>query len=397
MHIGIFTDTYYPAINGVSASTQYFTEELARRGHHVSIFCPRYTGTKNEVRDHTKPGFSIYRCYGFPFPSHPEHYITFPWFGFRTDIEKLNLDIIHIQHPLIVSGYGIWLAKKLNLPLTQTYHTLFEQYGHYIFLPNAAAKSFVGTVSRILCNMCKVTFAPSPQIKTILEGYGVTTPIELCPTGVDIEGSQRDVNQDLIKRNLGIKNDKKILLFASRMCEEKSADIVIKAFPLILKRFPESVLILTGDGPQKKKIQAQIKKCNLGGKIILKGYLSRPDLYAHYKQADLFVFPSISETQGLVVLEAQMFGTPVVGVSRNGVQMIMENDRGGLLAGRRNPGEIADLCIKLLQDKKLYEQKAKEAFENAQNWRTQKFTDIMESWFLKILDSHKKNTTKKAG
>ena len=378
MHIGIFTDTYYPAINGVSASTQYFTEELVRRGHHISIFCPRYKGTENEVSDHRKPGYSVYRCFGTPLPTHPEHYITLPWLGFRTDIEKLNLDVVHIQHPLLVSGYGAWISRKLGIPLTQTYHTLFEEYGHYLFLPYALCKFLAIHVTRSICNLCKVTFAPSPQIKKILEEYGVKTPIVLCPTGVDIEGSQNGVNEELVKKNLGIKKDKKILLFASRMCREKSVDIVVKAFPRILKNIPESILILSGDGPLKKKIRTQIKKINVDGKIILKGYLSRPDLYAHYKQADLFIFPSVSETQGLVVLESQMFGTPVVGVSQNGVQMIMENNRGGLLAKRRNPREIADLCISLLKNKSLYEQKSKEALENAQNWRTQKFTDIME-------------------
>ncbi|MBN2533719.1 MAG: glycosyltransferase [Spirochaetales bacterium] len=393
MHIGIFTDTYYPVINGVSASTLYFTEELVRRGHHISIFCPRYKGTENEIRDHSKPGYSIYRCFGTPLPTNKEHYITLPWLGFRVDIEKLHLDIIHIQHPLLVSGYGAWMSRKLGIPLTQTYHTLFEQYGHYIFLPEPLMKILCGKISRFICNLCDVTFAPSPQIKEILEGYKITTPIVLCPTGVDIEGSQRKFNKELVKENLGISKEKRILLFASRMCQEKSADVVVKAFPHILKKIPDSVLILSGDGPVKKRIASQIKKLNVNGKIILKGYLSRPDLYSHYKQADLFIFPSISETQGLVVLEAQMFSTPVVGVSKNGVQMIMENNRGGLLAKKRSPKEIANLCINLLQDKKLYDRKSREAFENAQNWRTQKFTDIMESWFTKLVGKNSKNKT----
>jgi 1,2-diacylglycerol 3-alpha-glucosyltransferase len=389
MHIGIFTDTYYPVINGVSASTLYFSKELVKRGHHVSIFCPRYTGTKNEAGDPKKPGISVYRCFGFPLPTHLEHYVSFPWFGFRVDIEKLHLDIIHIQHPLLVSGYGVWLSRKLRIPLTQTYHTLFEQYGHYIFLPERIMKIITKSISRFICNLSCVNFVPSPQIKQILEDYGVNSRIVICPTGIDIEGMERAINNKLVEEHLGIDKNKKIILFASRICREKSVEYVIKAFPYIQKEVPEAFLILSGDGPLVSEVKTMINQMNLNESVVLKGYLSRGDLYAHYKAADIFVFPSISETQGLVVLEAQMFGTPVVGVGKNGVQMIMEGNKGGLLAHSRNPEEIAELCISLLKDKKLHASKSKEALANAQNWKASTFVALMEENFLTVIGEYK--------
>ncbi|MBN1696935.1 MAG: glycosyltransferase [Spirochaetales bacterium] len=394
MHIGIFTDTYYPVINGVSTSTLSFSEELVKRGHHVSIFCPRYKGTKNEPKDPSKPGISVYRCFGFPLPTHQEHYITFPWLGFRVDIEALNLDIIHIQHPLLVSGYGVWISKKLGIPLTHTYHTHFEQYGHYIFLPRRIMRVLVKAVSKLICGLGSYTFVPSPQIKRILEGYGVTSRLVLCPTGIDIEGMKRTVNQELVDRHLDIDRKKRILLFASRICREKSVGYVVKAFPLIKKKIPDAILILSGDGPLVPEVTEMIKQMKMTDSIILKGYLSREDLYAYYKAADIFVFPSISETQGLVVLEAQAFGTPVVGVSQNGVQMIMEGNRGGLLASSRNHEEIAELCIALLSDRSLYEEKSREAADNAHSWRADKFVAVMEKHFREAIDEYKKKPGK---
>lgn len=390
MHIGIFTDTYYPTINGVSASTLYFTNEFIKRGHHVSIFCPKVPGYNNEVNDHRKPGCSFYRCFSFRYPPNPEHYFAQSWLGFNVIIRKVNLDIIHIQDPGPIGIYGAAYAKKLKIPLTQTYHTDWEHYGHHFFLPAPLMKVVVKTWIRLLSNICNTNFAPTSEIKNLLLNYGVTSPIVICPTGIDIEGSQKTINKRLFDTNLGIDRKKKILLFASRMCKEKSVDIVIKAFPRILKEIPESVLILSGDGPQKREIKKAIKKMNIDGRIILKGYLTRPDLYAHYKAADLFIFPSISETQGLVVIEAQMFGLPVVGVAKNGVKMIIKQNKGGLLANTRDPEEIARLCIKMLKEKELYKNKKIEAIENAQKWKISGFADIMEKYFNELSDNNKK-------
>jgi 1,2-diacylglycerol 3-alpha-glucosyltransferase len=389
MHIGIVSATYYPCINGVSASTLAFAKEFEQRGHHVSIFCPKYKGSKNEVSDSTKPGISVYRCLAVPLPMHKEHMIPLPFMGFGVNIKKLGLDCIHIQDPTILGIYGVWLAKKLKLPLTQTYHTLWEHYGHYVFLPPFLMIPGVRLLSRILCNLSEVNFVPSNQIWKVLEGYGVTKPIVLCPTGVEFDKARSTVNNKLVEEHLGLPKEKRIILFASRMCKEKSVDAAIKAFPLILKEVPEAFFMISGEGPMKEEVERLIKSLGIGDKTIMKGYQSRPDLYAHYKAADIFLFPSVSETQGLVVLEAQIFGTPVVGVAQNGVAMVMENDRGGFLAKDKDPKELAELCVRMLKDKTLYEKKRKEAEENAWDWRMEKFAGIMEDHLKKGIEKNR--------
>lgn len=177
---------------------------------------------------------------------------------------------------------------------------------------------------------------------------------------------------------MGIPRDKKILLFASRVCKEKSVDVVMDAFPAILEQYPECVLVITGEGPYESELKRKIKKNNLEDKVFLYGYLSRGDLYAFYKTADLFIFPSVSETQGIVVLEAQYFQTPVVGTAQNGVAMIMEGEKGGILAKEPIPEDIASLTLSLLKDPALYQQKAQEAYENTKGWDTAIFAKKME-------------------
>ncbi|MBN1410060.1 MAG: glycosyltransferase [Spirochaetales bacterium] len=385
LRIGIFSDTYYPTINGVSASTLYFSKELAKLGHHVFIFCPRYNGSRNEVSDPDKPGFSVFRCPSLPLPMNREHAISLPMFSFNVNIRKLKMDIIHIQAPFILGVYGTWISQRFHLPLTQTYHTMWEHYSHYYILPESFTKPVMAFQNTHLCNLSAVNFVPSPQVKESLLEYGVKTPIILCPTGIDTEGLANDMNEELVKNHLGIPADKKILLFASRMCEEKSVDTVVDAFEIIIKTCPDVVLVLTGDGPYKNKIHQKVKKQGLDDKVIIKGYLSRRDLHAHYKASDIFIFPSVSETQGLVVLEAQFYGKPVVGVSRMGVKMILEGNNGGLLAENKDAREIAALTIKLLTDEKLYAEKSKQAAINASKWRTSDFVHIMENEFKALV------------
>jgi 1,2-diacylglycerol 3-alpha-glucosyltransferase len=391
MHIGIISATYYPCINGVSASTLAFAKEFVQRGHHVSIFCPKYKGARhNEVSDRTKPGISVYRCLSVPLPMNKEHMIPLPVMGFDVNIKKLGLDCIHIQDPTVLGMYGVWLARWLKLPLTQTYHTLWEQYGHYIFLPKVFMVPATRFLSRIICNLSRVNFVPSYQIWKVLEGYGVTRPIVLCPTGVEFDKARATVNEKLVSEHLGFPKEKRIVLFASRMCIEKSVDVAVKAFAYIKKEVPEAQLLISGEGPMKDEVERLIDTLGIRNCTTVKGYQPRPDLYAYYKGADIFIFPSVSETQGLVVLEAQIFGTPVVGVAQNGVAMVMENDKGGFLAKDKDPKEMAALCVKLLKDKELYAKKRKEAEENAWDWRMEKFVSIMEGHLIRLVEQNRK-------
>lgn len=390
LRIAISTDTYYPTINGVSASTLYFSEELAKLGHHVFILCPRYKGSSNEIRDFTKPGYSVLRCPAIPVPTNKEHSCTFPRLGFGADLSKLGIDLVHIQAPFIMGVFGARLARKLGVPLTQTYHTFWEHYLHYFVLPRFLTRPIMVGQNTALCNRSAVNFVPSPQMVKGLEEYGVRTKLVVCPTGIDVARMKREVNRAMLEDHLGIPKDMRIVLFASRMCREKSADAALEAFALVAKELPDTVFVMTGDGPFTKPILRMVRKLGLEGRVIVKGYLPRPDLYAHYAASDIFLFPSVSETQGLVVLEAQAFGKPVVGVGKMGVKMIVKEDVGGLLSEDLDPRRLADLCLRLLRDPALYAEKSRQAEANALEWKTSQYARLMEKEFFEVLDKARK-------
>lgn len=390
LRIALATDTFYPTINGVSASTLYFAEELAALGHHVLIFCPRYKGSANELRDFTKPGYSVLRCPAFPVPTNKEHSFSFPRLGFGADLGKLGIDLVHIQTPFIMGVFGARLARRLGVPLTQTYHTFWEHYLHYFVLPRSITRPIMVGQNTALCNRSVVNFVPSPQMVEGLERYGVRTKLVVCPTGIDVAQMKRDVNRSMLEDHLGIPRDKRILLFASRMCREKSADVALETFALVARELPDTVFVMTGDGPFTGAIRRMVRKLGLEDRVIVKGYLPRPDLYAHYAASELFLFPSVSETQGLVVLEAQAFGKPVVGVGAMGVKMIVKDDVGGLLAEDRDPRRLADLCLSLLSDAKLYAEKSRQAEANTLEWKTSEYARLMEKEFFEVLGDARK-------
>jgi 1,2-diacylglycerol 3-alpha-glucosyltransferase len=390
LRIAFATDTFYPTINGVSASTLYFAEELARLGHHVFILCPRYKGSANALRDFTKPGWSVLRCPAIPVPTNKEHSISFPRLGFGVDLSKLGIDLVHIQAPFILGGFGARLARRLGVPLTQTYHTFWEHYLHYFVLPRFLTRPIMVGQNTALCNKSAVNFVPSPQMVEGLRRYGVRTRLVVCPTGIDVPQMKRDVNQAMLRDHLGIPKDRRIVLFASRMCREKSADVALEAFALVARETADTVFVMTGDGPFTPAILRMVRKLGLRERVTVKGYLPRPDLYAHYAASDLFLFPSVSETQGLVVLEAQAFGKPVIGVAAMGVKMIMKDDVGGLLAEDLDPRKLADLCLKLLRDAELYAEKSRQAEANALEWKTSEYALLMEKEFFQVLQQPRK-------
>jgi 1,2-diacylglycerol 3-alpha-glucosyltransferase len=386
LRIGIFTDTYYPTINGVSASTQYFAEELSRRGHEVFVFCPRYKGSANEPKGEGVGAFAVLRCPAFPTPTNAEHSFSFPSLGFGVDLDSLGLDVVHIQAPFIMGMHGRKVARRLGVPLTQTYHTFWEHYLHYFVVPTFISRPIMVAQNAWLCNESAVNFVPSPQMIEGLRRYGVRSRLVVCPTGIDAGRMRSEVDAVLRDSHLGFPPGSRIVLFASRMCREKSADIALKAFALVAREIPESVLVMTGDGPIYGQIRRLAGSLGLGDRVRVLGYLPRPELYAHYAACEIFLFPSVSETQGLVVLEAQAFGKPVVGVGEMGVKMIIGDDVGGLLAHERDPAEIAGLCLRLLRDGDIYAEKSRQAEENASKWRMSEYAALMEEELYRAID-----------
>lgn len=323
MRIAFFTDTYRPSLNGVVTSTDTFRRELALLGHEVDIFAPASPHVDRE------PG--ITRVASVPFPTEPNCRVALPVpprliLAFR----RGGYDLVHTQTPF---GLGIWgaaLARLFRKPLVHTYHTFFAEYAHYLRMNPELGRAFVAQYSRIYCNRCRAIVVPSAAFIEVLRSYRVTAPIRVIPTGVSIPAGRP--NAAAARAELGLPADRPLLLYVGRLAREKSIDFLFEALVQLRARSgTDPRLVIVGEGPQREELEGLAERFGLVGALHWVGGIPHARVFEYYAAADLFVFASRTETQGLVVAEALAMGLPVVAVKGPGVCDYVRNETGGEL------------------------------------------------------------------
>lgn len=361
MNIGIFTDTFRPRVNGVTVSVETFAKEFEEFGHKVYIFAPRFPG-------YVDKRFNVIRIPSHKVPFDPEDRIANPFIletrMILNKIKSLNLDVIHTQTPFTLGLEGLIYGKYLGIPVIHTYHTLFVSYVHYLwFLPDIVAKSLAKTLSRIYCNKCDFVIVPSKEMKKELISYNVTKPIEVIPTGIKKEFFIKG-NSNAFYEKFNIQKAKKILLYLGRIGREKNISFLINVFEKLSKKHKDIIFVIGGRGPEEEYIRQLILKKHLNDKVFMLGYFHFQDLIDCYSSSYIFIFASITETQGLVLLEAMAQGKPVVAVGRKGVIDILKDNIGGFMV-EPDEKEFVEKVEMLLQDEILYKTKSEEAIKKA--------------------------------
>ncbi len=382
MKIALVTDTYFPRINGVSTSTRVFGEEFAKMGHEVHVYAPAFPNQIDET-DHLKV---------FRFPSwylffDPEDRLAKPWED-RKLIQQFidaKYDIVHTQTPFTLGGPAVKWARKSGAKVVHTYHTLFAAYvEHYLwFLPKVLSIWYAKSASRRYSNGCDLIVTPSSEMKNVLLSYNVTQPIEVIPTGIRLERFEGKDRQRFRKLK-GYKPEDQVVLFMGRVAEEKNIDFLMRVVYRLKPRLPRLQFLIAGEGPAKKGLEKMAAELGMTDYVHFAGYLSKEDWRDCYAGADLFVFASVTETQGLVVTEAMAAETPVVAVGELGIKDVMATGRGGLVT-RLDEDEFAEAVYRMLTDKALYGQKKSETFSEAQKWSSGATAQRMVEAYEKLL------------
>lgn len=324
MNIGIFTDTYKPNINGVVTSIENKKQELEKLGHTVYIFAPKEPG-------YIETEANVFLIPSIKFIFQPEYRLTSPIDPkLLRFVRQLELNIIHVETPFSVGFVGRIIARKLKLPVIHTYHTLFPEYVHYLKLPVALTKPLAEKISAHFCNKCDYIISPSTDVQRQLIRYGVKKPIAVIASGISFDETNKCYDRSL-RDSLSIKESERVLLFVGRLGKEKNIEFLIESFSELCEKHSNLKLLLVGDGPYKPILEAQVERLGLKGKVIFAGYIPRHEVYRYYSSADMFVFSSITETQGLVILEAMFCGLPVVAVKASGVEDMIEDGQSGFL------------------------------------------------------------------
>ena len=346
MNILFISDVFFPRVNGVSTSINTFATELRALGHQVTLIAPSYTDEdKQEEWIVRVPSHKIYFDPEDRLMNFGKLKALLPW------IRDKHFDVIHIHTPFTAHYVGIHFGKKLDIPVVETYHTFFEDYLHHYlpFIPQFISRKLARTISRRQCNAVDGIVSPSKPMLDVLKQYGIKTPAEVVATGLD-DSSFARVDGEHFRMSHDIPLAQPMLLFVGRVAHEKNIGFLLEMHVELIKKHPDALLVITGEGPAEESIKHSIDKLGISNKVRMIGYLDRShELIACYKAADIFVFASKSETQGLVLLEATAQGTAVVAIAELGTKSILIEGEGVLIA-KDDINDFADKVSVLLSD-----------------------------------------------
>jgi len=380
MRVGLFTDAYLPEISGVTTTVHWLKEELERQGHTAHVYAPQY----NDVPD-KEPG--IYRFPARPFVFYGTARIALPY-SRRAARTFRSLDVLHSHSPFSLGLVALAAGLRYHIPHVHTYHTYLSEYRHYIPHPFRPPKKAAEDASAAFCNRCTVVTAPSTPIKNELLRYGVHRPIYILPFGVNLHLYENPPVWDP-RRELGVPPASPLFLYSGRLAKEKNLHFLLRAFARIRAREPRAVLALAGNGPEREKLVAQAEQDGLSDAVIFTGFLDHPRLVDLYKTADLFLFSSKTETQGLVLVEAMAGGTPAVAIGEMGVLDVVREGVNGILAPE-DEETFASLALELLADRARYATLRQGALQSSQELSSQNSTRRLLQIFQGCLDGEPK-------
>lgn len=354
MRIGIFTDTYTPDINGVVSSIVTLQKELERNGHDVFIITNHKAMTmKKEGNVLRLPGLELKWLYGYKL-STPYH------FSARDEIRDMHLDVIHVHTEFGVGIFGRIVAKHLHIPLVSTYHTMYEDYTHYVNRfsideVDKVSKKVVSSFSRFVSDNAQAVIAPSEKTKETLLKYGVKRPVYVIPTGLnfdkfDINHVQRDrVAQ--IRAQYHIQPEDKVIVFVGRIAKEKSIEI-----PLVGMKYVKDSrikLMIVGGGPQLEELKALAKQEGVEERVVFTDKQTRDEVPNYYACADCFVSASLTETQGMTYIEALACGLPVFARYDDVLKdLVIENESGYLFKDEKEYAQKLDAFFQLSDEQR---------------------------------------------
>ena len=299
-------------------------------------------------------------------------------------IRKLNLDIIH-AHQFFLSGQIAWYhSRKLGIPLVFTYHTRYELYTHYTPLPEELAKPLTQALATFYANSCDAVIAPTKSIRDLLLEYKIKKPIFVIPAGVDVNRFKKISGKEKIRGKYNISQDKILFLTVSRLGKEKNVSFLLKSFQKINKIEKDTFLMIVGDGPEKENLEKESIKLGLAEKIIFTGRIPNQKMPLYYSAADIFLFSSTSETQGVIFVEAMASGIPTVAIKANGAKDIIIDGETGFLTSE-NYDDFSQAVLKIISNEDSRKKMSERAVKEAQIFSIEKSTSNLLSFYKKTI------------
>ncbi len=378
MNIVYASDQYWPRISGMAVSLDAFKDELEKMGHKVYVFAPGYPGSK-EI-DAVMMNRRVFRFRSYKIFFSPEDRLVYPFERKKiyNILDYIKPDLIHTHTEFSVCKIVADYAIENKKPLIMTAHTNWEELvSLYVpFFPDMFAERYTKYRLQNLYNKADHVIIPTTLMKDLLVKYEVTKPMDIIPTGIAPEDFT-GVNKVKDKKNsiwyelYPVLKGRRILLSAGRIGKEKNLPFLVDVLEKLVKEFPDVILAFVGDGPFKDQLEKIVKSRGLSDYVVFTGFIVRSHMKELFSIADVFVFASKVESQGLVTIESMICRTPVVAIGEMGTSEIMNGDNGGFMV-KDDVEEFTGKVRLLLSDKKLYKKKSDEAYKYAQKWTIKK-------------------------
>jgi len=371
LRIAIFSESFEPVLNGVTTSIQTLRDALRDHGHEVLVFAPGFRGYRDDDPE-------VFRFPSFRPPTARDYPLALPWKrGLISLVRELKPDIIHTQTPFMLGWTGLRIGRRLGIPVVSTNHTQYAEYTHYFpFAPVSWSRAAVIAMLRRYYNACDLVVTPSQANKDILISYGVRPDIRVIPTANSLDIPRTPGVREEVRREWGVPADAIVLLFVGRLAREKNMTLLLDGLSRLSAEHDDLRLVVVGGGPYEEHLAREIENRDLSDRVVMTGSVPREMVGRVYCGGDLFVFPSTTDTQGLVLVEALAAGLPCIAVNAGGSPEMLRDGDDGFLCDN----DAADFAAKveaLANSDDLRRTFSDRAIENSRRFGSQEMVRLM--------------------
>ncbi|XHU96238.1 MAG: glycosyltransferase [cyanobacterium endosymbiont of Rhopalodia gibba] len=368
MRVALFTETFLPKIDGIVTRLRHTVEHLQRNGDQVLVFCP-----DGGVTEHK--GAKVHGVKGMSLPLYPELKLAIPTPTVGKAMERFKPNLVHVVNPAVLGLGGIYYARTMNIPLVASYHTHLPQYLQHYGL--GSLEGLLWELLKLGHNQAQLNLCTSTAMVNELVTHGIER-VDLWQRGVDTEMFQPHLSSQQMRSRLSQGHPEyPLLLYVGRVSPEKQ----IENIKPVLEAIPEARLAVVGDGPHREALKAHFA----GTKTNFVGYLQGLELAAAFASSDAFIFPSRTETLGLVLLEAMAAGCPVVAANSGGIPDIITDGVNGYLFEPADTDGAIVATQRLLAAKEEREKLRGNARLEAERWGWGAATRQLRDYYQKIL------------
>ncbi len=377
MRIGMLADTYKPHISGVTNYIALNKKYLEKTGDEVFVF----TFSDDDYIDDES---NIIRSPGLPVVD-TGFYLSL---RYNKAAQKLlrTMDVVHVHHPFLSGSLALRYCKPYKVPIVFTNHTRYDLYAQAYFpkVPGGVGRTFLEAYLPTFCRACDLVISPSPGMRDVLIDFGVDTPVEVVPNGVDLEPF-RHIDSPIDRKTFNFTNGEVLFAYVGRLGPEKNLSFLLRAFRGVVQAYENAGLILIGDGPEMDDLQDRVRHMGIASHVHFVGLIPYEEMPKYLKMADVFVTASFTEVHPLSVIEAMAAKLPVLGIDSPGVGDTVEDGKTGYLS----TNDIAVFTAKMtrfITQSELRKQMSRNAQQAAEKYAIEHTTAMMAKHYQNITE-----------